>query len=243
MRTAWVGVVVFTSTVYYGTIVLVASLVRARGNIYSNCTRKWGRAIMRASGIPVTVEGLENLRRKAPQIVVSNHVSGFDIFALASVLPGPFVFIGKKELDKIPFFGSVWRAAGHISIDRSNRQKAIATLQEAGRRIREENSTVIVFPEGTRSRTGDLLPFKKGAFTLATEAAVPVIPTVVIGSSRIMRGGSWRVHPYPVTIRFGSPIIPPTLGAGKIDALVSETHLRMQQMLGEGRALLADRGV
>lgn len=243
MRTAWVGVVVFTSTVYYGTIVLIASLVGWRGPIYSNCTRKWGRTIMRASAIPVTVEGLENLRRDAPQIVVSNHVSGFDIFALASVLPGPFVFIGKKELDKIPFFGLVWRAAGHISIDRSNRQKAIATLQEAGRRIREENSTVIVFPEGTRSRTGDLLPFKKGAFALATEAAVPVVPTVVIGSSHIMRGGSWQVHPNPVTIRFGSPIIPPAQGEGRLDALVHETHTRMRQMLGEGLSVAVDRSV
>ena len=81
--------------------------------------------------------------------------------------------VAKKELERIPFFGTAWKAAGHISIDRSDRTSAIQSLRRAGRSIREQRSTVIIFPEGTRSLTGEMLPFKKGAFMLALEADVP----------------------------------------------------------------------
>lgn len=233
IRTVWVGLVIAGATFYYGLIAIGAAIFRARGEIYSWATREWARAIIRASGIEIRAEGLENLERDAPQIIVANHVSGYDIFALASVLPVRFSFVAKKELERIPFFGTAWKAAGHISIDRSNRQKAIASLRQAGRKIREENSTVIIFAEGTRSRTGELLPFKKGAFTLALEAAVPIIPTALIGSNRIIRRGSWRIHPGPITVRFGSPITIDTARAGSVEALMDETRARLLGLLGE----------
>jgi 1-acyl-sn-glycerol-3-phosphate acyltransferase len=242
IRTIWVGIVIWCATYYYGTIALVASMLGVRGDLYTRCTQRWARAIMRASAIPIRVEGFENMRPDSPQIVVSNHVSGYDIFALAAVLPSPFAFVGKKELERIPFFGIAWIAAGHISIDRSNRQKAIASLQEAARRIREQRTTVIMFPEGTRSRTGELLPFKKGAFALAVEAGVPIVPTVIIGSNRIMRRGSWRVHPSPITIRFGTPLEPQRGRERSLDAIMQETHDRMTQMLaGSDSAVPLDR--
>jgi len=229
IRTIWVGLVAVTSTYFFGTVALVASLMGVRGGIYTRCTQRWARAIMRASAIPLQLEGRENLRADSPQIVVCNHVSGYDIFALAAVVPAPFSFVGKKELDSIPFFGRAWRAAGHISIDRSNRHKAIATLSEAGRRIREERSTVIIFPEGTRSETGDLLPFKKGAFALAVESGAPIVPTVITGSNVIVRGG--LIRPAPVTIRFGEPIhVSRSAGSG-FDEVMRLTHERMSEML------------
>jgi len=236
IRTFWAATVAIAATYFYGTIVLVASLFGVRGGIYSRCTRRWARAILRASAVPVRLEGFENLREDVPQIVVSNHVSGYDIFALAAFVPEPFAFVGKKELDSIPFFGRAWKAAGHISIDRSDRQKAIATLREAGRRIREEASTVIIFAEGTRSRTGELQPLKKGAFALALEAGVSIIPTVIVDSEKIMRGKLGRVHPNPITIHFGEPVHPREPGAGAIDAVLAETRERMEAMLTAGRA-------
>jgi 1-acyl-sn-glycerol-3-phosphate acyltransferase len=236
IRTVWTAFVAVFATYFYGTIVIVASLFRVRSGIYTRCTQRWARAILRASNVPVRLEGFEHLRPDAPQIVVSNHVSGYDIFALAAVLPPPFSFVGKKELDSIPFFGRAWIAAGHISIDRSNRQKAIATLREAGRRIREDNSTVIIFAEGTRSRTGELQPFKKGAFALAVESGVPIVPTVIVDSERIMRGKLGRVHPTPIVIRFGEPIILDGRQHGGLEAVMNATHERMRLMLQPNRS-------
>jgi 1-acyl-sn-glycerol-3-phosphate acyltransferase len=235
IRTIWAALVLVGATYFYGTIVLVAPLLGVKGDLYTRCTQKWARAILRASAVPVRLQGFEHIRPDEPQIVVSNHVSGYDIFALAAVLPLPFSFVGKQELNRIPFFGRAWLAAGHISIDRSNRQRAIATLQEAGRRIREERSTVIIFAEGTRSTTGELLPFKKGAFTLAVESGVPIVPTVIIDSERIMRGKLGRVHPTPITIRFGEPVDVVRRGDGGLDAVMSETADRMRRMLQEHR--------
>jgi 1-acyl-sn-glycerol-3-phosphate acyltransferase len=239
IRTFWVAIVLGFATFYYGTIALVASLLGVRGDLYTQCTQKWARAIVRASAVPVKLEGFENLRPQSPQVVVSNHASFYDIFALAAVLPAPFSFVGKKELDRIPFFGRAWIAAGHISIDRSDRKKAIASLQKAGQRIREERSTVIIFAEGTRSPAGELLPFKKGAFALAVESGAPIIPTVITGSNRIMGEGSWRIRPQPITIRFGNPIQPGKRGEQSLESLMEATHVRMQRMLASGATPLA----
>jgi 1-acyl-sn-glycerol-3-phosphate acyltransferase len=242
IRTLWVYSVVLVSTLFHGTVVLVASLFGVRGDLYSGFTQKWARSILRASAVPISVEGSENLRPGKPQIVVSNHVSGYDILALAAVLPRPFAFVGKKELDRIPFFGRAWVAAGHISIDRSDRQKAVATLQEAGRRIRDEGSTVIMFPEGTRSTTGQMLPFKKGAFALAVESGVPIVPTVIFGTDRIWQKGSSRVHPHPIIVRFGIPLEPGRRGERGLDLLAETTRKRMQQMLDEPADLARTAG-
>jgi 1-acyl-sn-glycerol-3-phosphate acyltransferase len=235
IRTLWALLVLVAATYFYGSVALVASLVGIRGDLYTRCTQKWARAILRASGVPIRLVGFENIRPDTPQIVVSNHVSGFDIFALAAVLPAPFSFVGKEELNRIPFFGRAWRAAGHISIDRSNRQRAIATLQEAGRRIRDERSTVIIFAEGTRSTTGELLPLKKGAFALAVESGVPIVPTVIVDSEHIMRGKLGKVHPTEITIRFGEPMSIARRGEGGLDAVMADVHARMSAMLNEGR--------
>lgn len=208
IRTVWFFLVVAAATAFYGVRAIVASLLGVKGTLYSALTQSWARAILRGAGVPVVAHGLENVRPGEPQVIVSNHVSWFDIFAIASVLPLPFYFVAKKELERIPLFGAAWKAAGHISIDRSNRQKAIQSLRDAGEQVRRERGSVIIFPEGTRSRSGRLQPFKKGAFSLATEAGVPVVPTVVTGSYDIMRPDSWMIRAQTVHLRFAEPVLP-----------------------------------
>ncbi|HEX2188491.1 MAG TPA: lysophospholipid acyltransferase family protein [Longimicrobiaceae bacterium] len=237
IRTLWVFAAIVGATVWYGGIAIVDAFFKPRVEYYIRLTQGWARTILRASATPVVAHGLENVRHGEPQVIVSNHVSWYDIFAIAGILPVPFHFVAKKELESIPLFGRAWKTAGHISIDRSNRQKAVESLRRAGEEIRARNSAVIIFPEGTRSRTGRLQPFKKGAFTLAVEAGVPIVPTLVVGSFDIMRPDDWRVHPRTIHVHFGEPISPAGSGARSSEELMELVRGRMAEMLERLEAL------
>jgi 1-acyl-sn-glycerol-3-phosphate acyltransferase len=175
-----------------------------------------------------------------PQVLVSNHISGYDIFAIAGVMPGPFAFVAKKELERIPVFGRAWKAAGHISIDRSDRQKAIQSLQRAAEKMRRDRTAVIIYPEGTRSRSGALQPFKKGAFVLAQQAGVPIVPVVVRDSDLIQRPGSHRIDPRPIHLHFCPAIRTDGPGEQGVDALIERARAEMLRVLAEERG--AHRG-
>lgn len=128
----------------------------------------------------------------------------------------------------VAIVGSLLRAQGHLYSDRAS---AIQSLKRAGQSIREQRSTVIIYPEGTRSLSGELLPFKKGAFSLALEAAVPVVPVVVTGSAEIQRPGSLRIRPRPVHVHFGEQVDPAAFPEGALEPLMREVRRRMQEML------------
>jgi 1-acyl-sn-glycerol-3-phosphate acyltransferase len=128
------------------------------------------------------------------------------VFAVVSKVPARLRFVAKQELASIPIFGRAWRACGHVSVDRSDRAAAIESLEAASRRIRDGGLSIVMFPEGTRSPTGELQRFKKGAFVLAIKAGVPVVPVAVIGSRPIMPKGSYRIRKGEIHIRVGEPI-------------------------------------
>lgn len=231
IRALWVGINLVLATVFFGLVAIFASLLRVRGGVYTWATSEWARAVLWASGTPVSLHGADDVDWREPQVLVSNHVSWYDVFAIAAVLPVAYHFVAKKELERIPLFGMAWKAAGHISVDRSNRQSAVASLRRAGEKIRRERGTVVIFPEGTRSRTGELQPFKKGAFVLAVEAGVPIVPTVVRGSFDIMPPGRWMVRPRRIHLHFCPPV--PTSGytPGQIDLLVARVRDAMLEAL------------
>jgi 1-acyl-sn-glycerol-3-phosphate acyltransferase len=190
--------------------VLVAALFGVKekaGSIYERCMRLWARSVSQAAGVRVVVHGDEHLRNGA--IYMQNHVSWFDIFALASVLPR-YTFVAKAELKRIPLFGRAAEAAGIVFIDRDNRKSAFESYKIAAGEV-QRGRNVVVCPEGTRGRDYHLRPFKKGPFVLAIAAEAPIVPVIVYGALEVMPKGSFRVRPNVVHIHFLEPI--PTKGA------------------------------
>jgi 1-acyl-sn-glycerol-3-phosphate acyltransferase len=160
------------------------------------------------AGARVEVARMPPLPR-GPVIFASNHESALDIWVLFRTLPRGFRFIAKQELFRIPIFGWYLSMGGHIPVDRSNRARAVASLRRAGAAVRAGTS-LVVFPEGTRSRDGRIHPFKKGPFVIAKEAGVPVIPIAISGSGAITPSKVIAVHPGTIRIAVGDPIDPAT---------------------------------
>jgi 1-acyl-sn-glycerol-3-phosphate acyltransferase len=222
LRTLWYYCVLVISTIVHSVGTIAAGVLRVRhrpGGIYDWGTSDWARQILRAAGTPVVVEGLERVPRGGPVIYASNHSSMFDIWALAGALPGSIRFVAKQELTRIPVFGRAMLTAGHVAIDRASRMRAIAAYSEAARVIRDLGVSTVVFPEGTRSRTGELLPFKNAPFGLAIAARVPLVPVYVHATFRILPKGAWRLHPSPIRLLIGEPISTVDLTLDDRDAL------------------------
>jgi 1-acyl-sn-glycerol-3-phosphate acyltransferase len=217
IRTLWYYVVLGVSTVVHASAGVIAGLLRVRhrpGGVYDWSGTDWSRDILAAAGTPVIAEGLEQIPRDQPVLYASNHSSMFDIWALFATLPGSLRFVAKQELFRIPLLGGAMRAVGHIPIDRAARKRSFEAYDEAARTIRRGFSGV-VFPEGTRSRTGELLPFKNAPFALAIAAQVPVVPIYVHDTFEILPKGAWRLRPRPIRLLAGAPI--PTAGLGPDD--------------------------
>ena len=239
IRTLWLELNIGVATLLLGLLVIAASAVRVQGNFYWRVSRTWSRWLVWASGCRVRVEGIENIAADRPQVIASNHVSHFDVIALAANIPKPFRFVAKKELARIPVFGSAWKAAGHISVDRSDRASAVASLDAAGRLIRQDRSAVVIFPEGTRSTAEEMLPFKKGAFMLALHTGVDIVPAAVLGTRRILPKGAWRLHAGPAIVRFGAPIDTTHYDEENRDALIELVRQRIEQLLEAPPAVAA----
>ncbi len=233
IRSIWVFLNLLVATLVLGSGVIIASLLHLRTRLYDYASRGWARWVLRASGCRVTIEGLEHVRLDAPQIFASNHVSWFDVFALAAEIPKHYRFVAKKELGQIPIFGRAWKAAGHISVDRGDRASAITSLDQAGALIKRDHSSVVIFPEGTRAETEELLPFKKGAFMLALRTGVNIVPVAVLGTRRILPKHGWRVRPGPIIVRFGEPI--PTTGYDETnrERLIGLVRARIEALRSE----------
>ncbi len=155
-------------------------------------------------GVSLEIRGKENLSNDESYVFVANHLSYLDIPVLFRAIPHGLHFVAKKELKFVPFIGWYMFATGMIFVDRSNRQKAIASLDRAGKLIKKGRD-VLMFPEGTRSRTGNVAAFKKGPFMLASKADIAVAPVAVVGTDKVMSPKSFVIKPYNVKINIGKP--------------------------------------
>jgi 1-acyl-sn-glycerol-3-phosphate acyltransferase len=168
--------------------------------------RLWAPAMLWVAGTRVEVLGMEHVDPTRPTLYASNHQSSIDIPVLFVALPVNLRFIAKEQLRWVPLIGWYLQLAGHILIDRSNRTSAIASLDRAAVEIALRKISLIVFPEGTRSPDGHILPFKHGSFGLALKAHIPVVPVTLEGSLRVMPRGSWRIRAGVVRVRVGAPV-------------------------------------
>ncbi len=241
IRTSWFLLNLFLYTAWYATKAVLAGLLgvpNRPGGVYDHCATRWSKRMVKVSGVEVRTVGFENVPQDRPVVYVCNHQSWFDIWVLLHVVPGHTRFVAKKELAKIPILGKAMSAAGHIYIDRQNRQAAFSAYDEAAGYIQKGMSAVL-FAEGTRSRTGELQPFKKGPFVLAIAAGVPVIPAYIAGTFTLLPKGSVRIDPHPVAVLFGEPIFTRELEYEDREKLMADTRAAVQQLRVDSQRVLS----
>lgn len=192
-------------TVVMGIYAILLSFFDTTGNRVHRVARFWARSILWISFVKVHIKGLSHIEKDQPYIYMANHQSNFDIPVLLGALGVQFRWLAKAELFKIPIFGRSMRGAGYISIDRTNRESAFRSLRQAAETIRN-GASVMIFPEGTRSENGKIIPFKKGGFVLAIEAGVPIVPMIIRGTRRIMPKYRLMVHARPVELDIMKPV-------------------------------------
>src|SRR5580704_13194275 len=180
------------------------SLATGAEDFMYSVTMKVVRSGVRIMGIRVRVEGAENI---PPSVCIfaANHVSNMDPLAFVPAIPRRVALLAKKELFRVPILSKAMRLAKFVPVERENREAAAGSV-EAALKYLKEGLSFAVYPEGTRSRDGRLLRFKKGAFLMAIRAKVPVVPVSIAGVQDLMRKGQWSVRPGEVTIRFGPPV-------------------------------------
>jgi 1-acyl-sn-glycerol-3-phosphate acyltransferase len=162
------------------------------------------RAGIHFAGVRVCIEGLENIP-SVPCIFVANHASYVDPLAFVPAIPRRAAIQLKKELFRIPILSYGMRLAKFISVDRASREASADSLKQALHYLKEGLS-LAMYPEGTRSRDGHMLPFKRGAFVLAIQAGVPIVPVSIVGAQKLLPKGEWAIHPGEVVVHFGAPV-------------------------------------
>ncbi len=185
--------------------------------------RLWAPPLIGITGSRFVVELPRGIDWGRPHIYAMNHQSMLDIACAFAALPVNLRFVAKHTLKYVPFLGWYMWMTRMVFINRSHRRKAVKSLKEAGARIRE-GANILAFPEGTRSRDGRLLPFKKGIFLLALEAGVPVVPVAVEGSYAVLPSDGLRIRPGVIRVKVGEPIHTSGRSSANSAALMGEVR-------------------
>jgi 1-acyl-sn-glycerol-3-phosphate acyltransferase len=185
---------------------MIFALIDRSYTVYFKISKIFSGGILLISEIKLEVTGIENIEKDKTYVFVSNHASQYDIVVLQKTIPNRMAMIFKKELAKIPFFGWQLAMGPYVMIDRENYEKAMRSIEEAKEKMKKQNISIVVFAEGTRSKTGEIQPFKRGAFRLATKVGYPIIPTTVVGSNKIMPKGTYKLRRGTIKVHFDKPI-------------------------------------
>jgi 1-acyl-sn-glycerol-3-phosphate acyltransferase len=197
------------------------------------CSWVWSRLILRAAGVRLTVEGLEHVSATDHYFFVGNHQSAVDRSILIVALRGRVRFMAKDSLFRIPVFGQVLTLHDYVPVDRSRARKTMKSLDLMIERLQRRPRSLVVFPEGTRSVEGRLLPFRKGAMKICQRAGLGVVPFAISGSAKIHRRGVFRIQPGCVRIRFAEPLTADEVAAMSSGELHDRVRRAVEQKLTE----------
>jgi len=224
------------TTICLSIIALIVSFLDSKGERVHKIARLWAVIHLKICGIIVHIKGLEHVK-EPPYIFMCNHQSALDIFALLSSLPVPFKWIAKRSLFLIPFLGWGMKKAGYISLDRENPREALKAIEDAASKIRE-GMNIIIFPEGTRGDGRNLLPFKKGGFSLALRAKVPIIPMGINGTSILQPKGSFLPRQKGVIyITIGEVLHVECESRSAKTKVMSEVREQIEKLIGMGEGV------
>ncbi len=215
---------ILIATIVFASISLVVSLYDPGKRRQTAIARSWARVLLWVGGVKVKVEGLENISPDGSYVFVSNHLSYMDTPVVLAHIPVQFRFLAKRGLFQIPFLGWHLARAGHIRVPRGDARAAVKTMGVAAQVIRECGISLLIFPEGGRSRQGALGEFKEGAAFIAVRAGVPLVPMCLKGTREVLPFGSGNIRRGTVTMRIGDPI--PTSGASDRDRAKITAELR-----------------
>jgi len=193
----WIVIIILS--IILGTLATTLRIFDKSGNLSHKIAALWSKLICQLNGIKVEITGIENILSDRPQIFIANHQSYYDVFALSGYLGVQLRWVSKAVLFRIPFMGWAMSAAGYISVERNNRRQSYQAFLSTLEAIKA-GSSVVVFPEGTRSEKGTIGIFKKGSQLLAQRAKVPIVPITIIGTRDIIRKGSMLIRPKAVRI-------------------------------------------
>lgn len=226
--------IVLVTTLLTALIITIGCML-GNGNFWGYYPGKlWGKIIIRTLLLPVRIEGRENLEKNQSYVFVSNHQGAFDIFLIYGYLGRNFKWMMKRQIRQIPFVGMACEAAHHIFVDKRSPGKVKETYDKA-RTTLSGGMSLVVFPEGSRTYTGRMGVFKRGAFALADELQLPIVPLTINGAFRVMprtRDMKW-VRWSPLTLTIHPPIYPTEQGMENVKRMESESFDRIMSALEE----------
>lgn len=227
----FVDPMIILSTIVCGTISVLASLFERDGAIQTAMARLWARSLLKVAGVRVKVEGIEKIEPGKAYVFVSNHLSYMDTPVVLSNIPVNFRFMAKSGLFQIPFLGTHLARAGHIPVPLEDPRKAVRALTQGAEVIRKMGISVLIFPEGGRSITGILQPFKEGAAYIAIKAGVDIVPLALVGTRNVLAMGEATFHRARVTLRVGDPLPTANLKLHDRGALTEAARQQIVAML------------
>jgi 1-acyl-sn-glycerol-3-phosphate acyltransferase len=239
LRALWQSFAVWTFTALFGSFVIVVSILtlgRWSDTFGRRMMRIWGRVLLRIAGVTLETSGMEHLRSRETRVVTFNHGSILDIFVVLALLPDGGVPVVKREIYYYPFVGWGVPFLPVLAIDRGNPARARAALRETAARMNRERLSVVIAPEGTRSRTGALGRFKLGAFQIALQSHAPIVPLVIFGAFEAWPRGAWQSRGGRLRVRAYPPQALAGADESDLRARADALHRFYQEVLRAGTA-------